>query len=339
VFFYSCSKQGSSAGGFTMPPIPVEVATAKVQKVADQFEAVGTIEAIESISVVSEIDAAVVKLPFEEGRFIKKGDLIAQLDDSQLSAEVKRSEALFAQSQTNFNRIKSIVEQKAGTQQDLDDAVVALQVAEANLALAKARFSKTRITAPFDGMIGSRKVSIGTFLRIGQSITELANINEIRVTFSAPERFLSQLTRGAEVTVSSTVYNGYKVKGKIIVIEPVLDELTRNARIIARVSNPGQKFLPGMSANISATLSEHPNAVTIPNEAVFANGNQSFVFVVKSEGIVSRIPITLGLQLPDVVEVVHGLEPGMEVVKAGHQKLFEGAKIMAINASKIPTGK
>lgn len=339
VFLMSCSKQQQSAGGFSLPPMPVEVADVKVQKIADQFEAVGTIEAIESISVVSEIDGAITKLPFEEGSYTKKGELIAQLDDLQLAAEVKRNEAIFEQSKSNFDRIKSIVEQKAGTQQDLDDASASLHVAEANLALAKARFSKTRILAPFDGIIGARKVSVGTFLRTGQAITELANINEIRVNFSAPERFLSQLTRGAEVTVSTPVYKDHMVRGKIIVIEPVLNELTRNAKIIARVSNPGQKFLPGMSANISAVLSEHQNAVTIPNEAVFANGDQSFVFAVKPEGTVSKVPVTLGLQLADVVEVTNGLENGMRVVKAGHQKLFDGAKIMPVNITKELTSK
>ncbi len=334
----SCSKQ-QAAGGFSMPPMPVEVADVKVQNVADQFEAVGSIEAIESISVVSEIDGAITRLPFEEGSFIKKGDLIALLDDSQLAAEVKRSEALFEQSKSNFERVKNIVEQKAGTQQDLDDASASLHVAEANLALAKARFSKTRITAPFDGIIGARKVSVGTFIRTGQPITELANINEIRINFSAPERFLSQLNRGAEVTVSSPVYKDHFVNGKIIVIEPVLNELTRNAKIIARVPNPGQKFLPGMSANVSAVLKEHPNAVTIPNEAVFANGGQSFVYIVKPEGSVSKVPVELGLQLADVVEVLHGLEKGMQVVKAGHQKLFEGARIMPINSEKQLSSK
>lgn len=325
-----CSKQQPGGGKFSMPPMPVEVAQAKVQKVADKFETVGTIEAIEAITVVSEIDAAVVGLPFQEGSFIKRGELIAHLDDSQLAAEVARTEAVRAQSQTNYDRVKAIVEQKAGAPQDLDDAAAALKVAEANLALAKARFAKTRIVAPFDGIIGARRVSVGTFLRIGQAITELANIDEIRVNFSAPERFLPQLSRGAEVAVSTTAYPGHQVKGKIIAIEPVLDPGTRSARVVARMPNPGRKFRPGMSANIAAVLSERPNAITIPNEAVFASGNQSFVFVVKPDSTAARVAITLGTRLADVVEVVQGLESGTKVVRAGHQKLFDGAKVMPI---------
>ncbi len=330
-----CSKQPAGRGGFSMPPMPVEVAQASVQTVEDKFEAVGTIEALEAITVVSEIDAAVTALPFREGSFIRQGELVAQLDDSQLAAELARAEALEGQSHTNYERVKSVVDQKAGTPQDLDDAAAGLKVADANLSLAKARFSKTRIVAPFDGMIGARKVSVGTFLRTGQSITELANIDEIRVYFSAPERFLSQLTRGAEVAVSTTAYPGYEVKGKIIAIEPMLDPGTRSARVVARVSNPGRKFRPGMSANIAAVLSARPGAITVPNEAVFASGNQSFVFVVKSDSTVARVAVTLGTRLADVVEVVQGLDSGSKVVRAGHQKLFEGAKTIPISSQAI----
>lgn len=161
--------------------------------------------------------------------------MIAQLDDSQLAAEVARYEALLAQSRVSYNRIKEIVDQNAGAPQDLDDAAAALQVAEANLALAKARFDKTRIVAPFSGIVGARRVSVGTFLRAGQVIADLARIDEIRVTFSAPERYLSQLSRGASVDVSTTAYPNYALQGKIIVVEPILDAATRNARVVARM--------------------------------------------------------------------------------------------------------
>jgi membrane fusion protein (multidrug efflux system) len=327
-----CSKTGPGGGNFSMPPMPVEIAPVKVESVADKFEAVGTIEAIESITVVAEIDGTIESLPFQEGGEIKRGKLIAQLDDSQLAAEVARAEALRAQSQATYDRVKAIVDQKAGAPQDLDDAAAALKVAEANLALAKARFAKTRIVAPFDGIIGARRVSVGTFLRAGQAITDLANIDAIRVNFSAPERFLSRLTRGAEVAVSTTAYPGYELKGTIVVIEPVVDSATRSARIVARVQNPGRKFRAGMSANVSAVLSQRPNAMTIPNEAVFASGNQSFVFVVKEDSTVARVALTLGTRSADDVEVVEGLEPGMKVVRAGHQKLFEGAKVMPMSS-------
>ncbi len=332
VMFQGCSDDKASGGGFAFPPTPVEVATVKVQKMVDKFEAVGTIEAIEEITVVSEIDARVVSLPFNEGGYIKKGDIIAQLDDSQLAAEVSRTEALYNQSKASYNRVKSIVEQNVGTPQNLDDALAALQVAEANLQLAKTRLSKTKIVAPFDGVVGARKISVGTFLRIGQEITQLANLDQIRISFSVPEKYLGELKRNADVIVYSSVYPGYEVKGKIIAIEPILDSETRNVQVVAKVFNPGQKFHPGMSANVAVVLNERPDALTIPNEAVFANGNQSLVYIIKPDSTVAPVPVSLGLQLPDVVEVLQGLEEGMQVVKAGHQKLFPGAKVMPVMA-------
>ena len=328
-----CGGKGG-AGKFAMPPMPVEVSPVTTQTVSDKFDGVGSIEALEAITVVSEIDGAVKALPFTEGGFIRKGGLIAQLDDAQLAAELARAAALRAQSKATYDRVKSIVDQRAGAPQDLDDAAAALKVAEANLDLAKARFTKTRIVAPFEGIIGARRISVGTFLRAGQAITELANIDEIRVTLSAPERFVSQLSQGAMVTVSTTAFAGFALKGKIIVVEPMIDLTTRSARVVARVQNSGRKFRPGMSANVSALLSERPNALTIPSEAVFGSGNQSFVFVVKPDSTVTRVPLTLGTRMSDVVEVVDGLKAGMTVVRAGHQKLFEGGKVMPMPSPK-----
>jgi membrane fusion protein, multidrug efflux system len=329
ISLFACSGHQATGSHFSMPPTPVEAATATTQTVQDKFDAVGTIEADQAISIVSEIDAAVVSLPFEEGTAVKAGQLIAQLDDSQLAAEVSRTDALRAQCKASYDRVKAIVDQGAGSQQDLDDASAALKVAEANLALAQARIAKTRIVAPFDGIVGVRYVSVGTFMRMGQAITELANTYNLRVSFSAPENFLSQLNRGAEVTISTTSYPN-QVKGKIIAIEPVIDANTRNVRLVARIPNPQQRLRPGMSANISAILSERPNAITIPSEAVFASGNQSFVFVIKPDSTVARAGVELGTRMPDAVEVVAGLLPGTLIVKAGHQKLYDGAKVMPI---------
>jgi membrane fusion protein (multidrug efflux system) len=333
---YGCAEKEAAGGGFSMPPMPVEVAPAQVQRIADRFEAVGTVEAEAAITVVSEIDATVVRLPFAEGGALERGALIAQLDDAQLAAEVARAEALRAQGQATYDRVAEIVAQRAGAPQDLDDAAAALKVAEANLALARSRAAKARITAPFAGIIGARKVSVGTFLRSGQAIAELVDVDQIRVKFSAPERFLSRLSRGAEVAVSTAAYPDHQATGEITAVEPVLDASTRSARVVARVANPERRFLPGMSATVSVVLSERPEAITIPNEAVFANGAQSFVFAVNPDTTVARVAVALGIRMAEVVEVREGLAPGTPVVRAGHQKLFDGAKIMPIPGQGAP---
>lgn len=330
--------QSGPRGGFTPPPMPVEIATATRQRVLDRFEAVGSIEAGEAIDVVSEIDATVESLPFSEGRPIGKGGLLAQLDDRQLKAELLRAEAVRDQARATYARVKSVVDQGAGAPQDLDDAKSALQVAEANVSLAETRLDKARITAPFAGVAGAKRVSPGAYLRAGSVVTDLAAIDEIKVTFSAPERYLGQLHRGAPVTVSTTAYPGYELTGRIDVLDPVLDPATRSSKVIARVRNPGGKFRPGMSANVAVVLSQRPEAVTVPNEAVFSEGGLNFVYVVKPDSTVARSALTLGTRLADAVEVIRGIDAGQRVVAAGHQKLFDGAKVIPIPASGDSTG-
>ncbi|HET9253479.1 MAG TPA: efflux RND transporter periplasmic adaptor subunit [Candidatus Eisenbacteria bacterium] len=335
-----CAKGGPGGGGFGggMPPMPAETAVVGKESVVDRFEAIGTIEAADYITVVSEIDAEVVSLPFREGQPIAKGSLIARLDDDMLRAEVERASAVRDQAKATYERVKEVVSQGAGAAQDLDNAAAELKVAEANLALARTRLSKTRITAPFSGLVGSRRVSPGAYLRAGTPITDLAQVATLKTTFSVPERYLGKLRRGSSVSVSTTAFPGYALTGRIDVIDPVLDEASRSAQVIARVPNPGNRFRPGMSANVSAVLSERMNALTIPSEAVFAEGTQTFVYVVGPDSSVARTPVKLGTRFTDVVEVTEGLKEGDRIVRAGHQKLFDKAKVIPIDSRAAQAG-
>lgn len=334
LFIFGCSS--NKGNGFAPPPMPVEVATVTSGTVADRFEAVGTLEALDAITVVSQIEALVTDVPFHEGALIEKGGLIARLDDEQLKAEESRAEALRDQRKISYERVKSIVDQKAGAPQDLDDAAAGLKMAEADLAFIRARLAKTKITAPFSGLVGARQVSPGAFARIGQPITDLAKIDELRIIFYAPERYLADLKSGASVTVSTPAFPGYALKGRVSVVEPVVNPETRTVKILARVANPHRKFRPGMSANVSAVLSERKNALMIPDEAVFAEGDKNLVYLIQPDSSVAPVPVTLGTRLPDAVEVLKGLSPGAQVVKAGHQKLFPGAKVFPVPNSGAP---
>jgi membrane fusion protein, multidrug efflux system len=330
IIAIGCAK--NQARTYSPPPTPVEAVEVQSGVVTDRFDAVGTIDAINSITVVSEIDALVRDLPFQEGAPIRKGDLIAQLDDRQLQAQATRAQALRDQKQTNFTRISGLTASGAATQQQSDDATSELKVAEADLGVIQAQLARTRIVAPFSGVAGARRISPGALARAGTPITDLVQLDQLKVTFAVPERYYPLLKRGAKVKISTTAYSNYELDGTIEVIEPMVDQATRSTRVIAHVANPEAKFRPGMSANVSAVLSQRENALTIPDEAVFAEGNQSLVFVVKPDSTVKRIPVVLGTRQRRMVEVVSGLDAGMKVVRAGHQKLYDGAKVMPVAA-------
>ena len=335
VLTAGCSEdQEQAGGGFQRPPTPVEGAMVTNRTVTDRFTTVGTIEAEEAITVTSEIDGIMTDIPFREGGRLNKGDLIARLDDAQLKAETLRARALMDQRLAAWERLKSIIDQGAGTPQDLDDAVAALKVAEANLALAETRLAKTYITAPFSGLAGKRHVSRGAFLRAGAAITDLARIDQLRVTFAVPERLLGSMHLGAEVSLMTTAYPENVLTGTIAVIEPQLDPVTRNVGIVARVANPDELLRPGMSATVTTVLEDRAEALTIPTAAVFVEGGQAYVYVIKPDSVVTRTPVTLGTRLVDVVEVSEGLQQGQQVVRAGHQKLYEGAKVAPVTAGE-----
>jgi membrane fusion protein (multidrug efflux system) len=331
VVLAGCSgESGQAGGGFQRPPTPVEAAPVTTGPVTDRFTTVGTLEADNSVVVTGEIDGIVVDVPFREGRRLAAGELIARLDDDQLKAEAQRARALRDQTKSSWERVKNIVDQGAGAPQDLDDAVAALKVAEANLALANTRLDKTRITAPFAGLVGRRLISRGSFLRAGTPITHLAQVDKLRVTFAVPERILGSMRLGAQVAVSTPAFPDVQLTGVVDVIEPELDTATRTVGIVALVDNPEEVLRPGMSATISVILQERDEALTIPTEAVFVEGGQAYVFAIKPDSLVTRVPVTLGTRLTDVVEVLEGLDAGQQVVKAGHQKLYEGAKVMPL---------
>jgi membrane fusion protein, multidrug efflux system len=317
-------------GGFQMPPVPVEVADAKSEVVTDRFRAVGTIEAQETVQIVNEIGGVVRELPFAEGQPVAKGDLLARLDDSELAAEAARAEALRDQARTNHQRVGQLLEQKAASQQEMDDASSVLKVAEANAVVARTRLDKAHIRSPLDGVVGRRLVSPGAYLAVGTPITEVASVGMVKITFSAPERYLSQLRRRAEVTVATAAYPNEVFTGSIRVVDPILDATSHTVQLVAHVRNRGGRLRSGMSADVTAALGVRPQALTVPDEAVFSEGNQSFVYVVKSDSTVTRQAVVLGTRDSLRAEVSQGLKPGDRVVRAGYQKLFEGAHVMPV---------
>lgn len=339
VLLAGCSTESEQAGGgFQRPPTPVEASLVSGSAVTDKFTTVGTIEASESITVTSEINGIVTAIPFREGGRLTAGDVIARLDDAQLKAEALRAGAIKDQRQAAWRRIKSVVDQGAGAPQDLDDAVAALKVAEADLALAETRLAKTRITAPFTGVAGKRQISRGGFLRTGDPITDLSRIDKLRVSFAVPERVLPSMRVGAKISVQTTAYPDRKLAGTIDVIEPKLDPVSRSVGIVAVFDNPDELLRPGMSATITAVLQQRLQALTVPSAAVFVEGGQAFVYVIKADSVVTRTPVTLGTRLADVVEVTEGVSEGQQVVRAGHQKLYEGAKVAPTSAGDETPG-
>lgn len=325
-----CARGGGGRGGFAMPPTPVEVEEARPRVVRDRFRALGSVQSRDNIEVVSELNAIVVELPFTEGQSVARGALLARLDDREIRAAADRATAQHERAASDQERAQKLFEQQAISQRELDDARTAERVAAADEALAHARLDKTRIRAPFTGLAGRRRVSPGAYLKSGDVITDLARVDEMEVSFAAPERYAGVLRPGVTVEVTAPAFPRRSFNGRVSVVDPVVNADSRTFSLLARIPNPQALLRPGMSADVSVTLSERAGALAVSDEAVFAEGSQSYVFRVKEDSTVTKTAVTLGTRDSSAVEIVSGLEPGARVVRAGHQKLYEGAKVMPV---------
>jgi membrane fusion protein (multidrug efflux system) len=327
----SCAPGGGAGRGFQMPPTPVELADVKLEIVRDQFHALGSIEALDNAQIVSEISGTVKALPFIEGQQVKAGALLAQLDDREPRAQADHAEAQRQLAAANFDRTQKLADQKLVSQSELDNSHSSLQIAEADLQLARVQLERTHIRAPFDGVVGRRLTSVGAWLKPGDPITNMARLSTLRVAFSAPERMLGELRPGREVRVQTPAWPGREFVGQLTVVDPIVDPATRTVHLLAEVPNHDGVLRPGLSADVSVTIAERKQALTIPDESVFAEGNANFVYVVQPDTTVMRAAIQLGARDSSKVEVLSGLSAGQVVVRTGHQKLFPGAHIMALN--------
>ncbi len=325
----SCAKgpEGAGAGMRKMPPVPVEIAEVSKGSVRDGFHALGTLEADEQVEITSEDAGVVRELPFAEGRPVAQGAVIALLDRRVAQADADRAEALLAKSKIDAGRAQQLFERGIVSSTELERAQTDLKVAEANDAAARTQFDKTRVRAPFSGIAGRRRISPGAYVRAGDVITDLARTDMLRLTFQAPERYAGRLRPGTRVEVRPAAFPDRSYEGVVTVVDPVIDPNTRTISLVARIPNRDRSLLPGMSADVVATLSERPDALAIPDEAVFAEGNQSFVYKLMPDTTVALTPVVLGTRESNRVEVVSGLAEGDRVVRAGHQKLYPGARV------------
>jgi membrane fusion protein (multidrug efflux system) len=311
----------------------VEVSNVEPVTVRDQFQALGSIDSDELIDIVAEISARVIDLPFTEGKAVAAGQLFARLDDTEISAQATRAEAERDRTRSDHERAKQLFERNVISSKELEDASIDLRVAEADYEVAQARLAKTRIRAPFSGLAGRRRVSKGAYLSVGERITELARVDRMRVRFAAPERYMGDLRVGVQVAIQTPAYPGETFLGRLSVVDPIVDPQSRTVQLVASVPNPGSRLRPGMSADVRVTIAQRSNALMVPDEAVFAEGNQDFVYLVKADSTVARAAVRLGTRDSARVEILSGLEAGSKVIRAGHQKLYDGAKVMPVSSA------
>jgi membrane fusion protein, multidrug efflux system len=309
--------------------VPVETAKVALGPIQRRLSAVGSLRSNESVIVRPEIAGRIVAIPFTEGERVERGATLVMLDDTIYRAEVDQVQAALALSQANHERAVDLLRRNAGTTKARDEALAELRANEAALHLAAARLEKAVIKAPFEGVVGLRKVSVGDFVGVGQDMVNLEQIDPLKADFRVAETYLGAVRRGQRIELSVDAFPGESFTGEVYAIDPLIDESGRSILLRARLPNPDGILRPGLFARVTLVLNEREDAIQVPEQALVPQGGDQFVFRVV-DGKAALTKVQVGIRREGMVEITQGLGPEDQVVTAGQLKIRDGAPVQPL---------
>jgi membrane fusion protein (multidrug efflux system) len=305
--------------------VAVKMVPVVLAEFIESVEAVGTARANEQVIITSKYSDLVDEIYFDDGQKVKKDAVLVKLNNQEELAKVNELNANLSESQAHLTRLTELLSSKAISKSLVEQQEAKTKAIEAQLVSANGKLNDLIIRAPFAGVLGFREVSKGAYIDAGDIITSLDDLNSIKVDFHLPERLLTHIHVGQQVTAFNSAYQDNEFIGKIIALDSRIDSSTRNIKVRASINNKAFKLRPGMLLNISVLL-QVENILQLPESSIIPIENNHYVFVVKEDKAV-RKAIKIGRRHPGVVEVISGLVVGEKVVVEGALKLRDGSAV------------
>lgn len=315
--------------------ILVEITNVKQQNIPVNISALGSLEADQSVDVSPEIEGQVAGIHFHNGQQVKQGKLLFQLDDSIAQAQLSAAIAKVKLSREDLKRSSRLLEHDALSQQAVDQAEEAVAEDEATLHEKQVRVEKMQLRAPFNGTVGSRTVSVGQYVTVGQTLVTLVNDGSLKAIYNVAQTYLPQLKLGQTVELTTDALSGESFSGTVSYISPSIDVASRTVEVHATIPNNARQLAPGMFVNIAQELGERQDALVVPAEALVATISGSEVYVIK-EGRAIETPVKVGARWNDMVEITEGLTVNQPIVNVGQQKLRDGSEVEVITPKVLP---
>jgi membrane fusion protein, multidrug efflux system len=344
-------EAGPGMGG--RGPVPVLVAKAIRKTVAQRLHAIGRVEAYSTVEIKSQINGQVMQVHFKEGQDVNKGDPLFTIDPrpfeaalNQALADLNRDNAQKLQLSNDYKRYETLLKEGVGSRQQYDEAkskyeAIAATVAadEANVQTARLNLEYTSITSPIDGRTGNLILHQGNLVKANAD-TAMVVINQVKpvyVDFALPEQDLatvraSMATHPLGVEVAAPGDKKTHVQGKLSFVDNTVDSTTGTIQLKGLFDNRDQKLWPGQFVDTYLTLSEHPNAVLVPSQAVQTGNDGSYVFVIDPKMKAAIRAVAVGDTIEGDTVIESGLRGGETVVTDGQLRLIPGGKVMIKNA-------
>jgi membrane fusion protein (multidrug efflux system) len=335
---------GAAAAGApgAMPPMPVDVDTARVRPIVDAVRATGRIEAVQAVELRSDEQGRITSLLFHEGQFVGKGAALIKIDDAMLRAQAERADADRDLAQQQLARVRKLREQNAAPPADLERAEAAARSANAALSLLQVQIARSVVRAPFSGVIGQRFVSVGDYVTTSSPLLTLQTVDPQRAVIEVPERHAASLKQGQTVEFTVAAEPQRKFAARVDFIDPIVDNTNRTITVKGLAANRDQVLKPGMFIEARLATAVRQNAVVIPEDAIQPLRTANIAWVV-DKGKASRRVVQLGVRSAGFVEVLSGVKAGEMVVVGGLERMGEGMPLMgkprALSAGSVDVKK
>jgi membrane fusion protein (multidrug efflux system) len=311
-----------------MPPTLVEIWEAQPQTISQRLEAVGTLVGNESVVITAKVTAQVQQVLFEDGQPAQRGQVLVELDDTELHALREEAVANLTDARLQLQRFERLGED-ISTAAQIDLAQANVSANEARVAAIEARIADHRIRAPFDGVLGFRQVSTGALVTPGTVITELDDVSRLKLDFNVPETQLASLAVGNPIEASSSAWPGVQFTGDVVSLGNRVDPVTRTVPVRALIDNRSGRLRPGMLLNVSLQTAER-TVLLAPESALIQTGNRSMLYLIDAEGKAQLRPVLIGKRMAGGVIIESGLAAGEQVVVTGHINLRPGSKTRVV---------
>src|SRR6185503_13065964 len=285
----------ATGGPPAMPPMPVDVDTARRQSVVDAVRATGRIEAVNAIELRPDEQGRVIQLLFREGQSVAAGTPLVKIDDAMLKAQSERAKADRDLATQQLERVRRLRAQNAASPADLERVEAAARSADASLALLELQIERSTVRAPFGGAIGQRFVSVGDYVTTATRLLTLQTVNPQRAVIEVPERYAVSLRPGQIVEFSVAAQEGRMHRARVDFIDPVVQTEGRTILVKASAPNPGGQLKPGMFIEARLATATRANAIVVPEDAVQPMRSANVIWAVV-DGKASRRVVTLGVR-------------------------------------------
>lgn len=309
---------------------PVEVAGIERGVAESSYSATAALRAEEQATVVSRTSGIVLEVLAEEGDVVERGQVLARLDDDRLKLEVERARAARDQAEADLARARQLAARDLGSSEQFEQARSNAATQQANYELAVLEASYATIRAPFDGVISERHISLGNLVQMHDPLFVMHQVSPLRVEIHVPETRLAGIQVGAPVRMRVDALEGEVFDGEVLRISPTVDAGSGTVRLTAMLDNSEQRMRPGMFGRVEVIQERREQAILVPRSAVVRQDGERWVFVVRDQQAV-KVPVTLGLESREQVELLDGPQEGEWIITAGQHSVADGADVDVIN--------